>query len=221
MCEAVDPPILTHFATLKDPRQHAKVLYPLVELLLLQGNRISKQSQELGEVGIIPAGALELAAQRAFGGFFLHDIQCHVAQHREVVWAVAQSVPVLVFIHHDIEPPVQPVFDPPVLADDLVEAFAGQCCAEQIIGGFGGGFGGGFADADHLADGAEAGPVMILLQPTDIGRDGSGTRLDAAVIGINRRLSRGGLACRVVEVGADVIMKGALVALQRQDIVAA
>ena len=35
MCEAVDPPILTHFATLKDPRQHAKVLYPLVELLLL------------------------------------------------------------------------------------------------------------------------------------------------------------------------------------------
>ncbi len=34
MCEAEDPPILTHFATLKDPRQHAKVLYPLVELLL-------------------------------------------------------------------------------------------------------------------------------------------------------------------------------------------
>src|SRR5580658_10030558 len=35
MCEAVDPPILTHFDTLKDPRQHAKVLYPLVEILLL------------------------------------------------------------------------------------------------------------------------------------------------------------------------------------------
>src|SRR5258708_9783068 len=27
--------ILTHFAGLKDPRQHAKVLYPLVEILLL------------------------------------------------------------------------------------------------------------------------------------------------------------------------------------------
>ena len=27
--------ILTHFATLEDPRQHAKVLYPLVEILLL------------------------------------------------------------------------------------------------------------------------------------------------------------------------------------------
>jgi len=41
---------------------------------------------------------------------------------------------VLIFIHDDIEPPVQPVFDPPVLAGDLVEAFAGQGCAEQIIG---------------------------------------------------------------------------------------
>ena len=84
-----------------------------------QGNRISKQSQELGEIGIVPAGALELAVQGAFGGFLLHAVQCDVPQHREVVWAVAQSVPVRVSIHHDIEPPVQPVFDPPVLADDL------------------------------------------------------------------------------------------------------
>ena len=29
------PSILTHFSTLEDPRQKAKVLYPLVEILLL------------------------------------------------------------------------------------------------------------------------------------------------------------------------------------------
>ena len=70
-----------------------------------QGNRMSKQGQELDEMGFVPPGALELATQGPFGGFFLHDIQCHVSQHREVVWAMTQSVPVLVFIHHDIAPP--------------------------------------------------------------------------------------------------------------------
>ena len=53
-----------------------------------QGNRISKQSEELVEIGIVPAGALERAAQGAFGEFFLHDVQCDVPQHRDVVWAV-------------------------------------------------------------------------------------------------------------------------------------
>jgi predicted transposase YbfD/YdcC len=35
MPRSVPPSILTHFAALEDPRQHAKVLYPLVEILLL------------------------------------------------------------------------------------------------------------------------------------------------------------------------------------------
>jgi predicted transposase YbfD/YdcC len=35
MSQPVHPPILSHFANLRDPRQHAKVLYPLPELLLL------------------------------------------------------------------------------------------------------------------------------------------------------------------------------------------
>jgi hypothetical protein len=35
MSQPVDRSILTHFATLNDPRQSAKVLYPLTEILLL------------------------------------------------------------------------------------------------------------------------------------------------------------------------------------------
>jgi predicted transposase YbfD/YdcC len=35
MSQAVHPSILSHFGAVKDPRQHAKVLYPLVEVLLL------------------------------------------------------------------------------------------------------------------------------------------------------------------------------------------
>jgi hypothetical protein len=39
--------------------------------------------------------------------------------------AVAQSGSVLIFVHDDIEPPVQPVLDAPVVAYHLVEAFGG------------------------------------------------------------------------------------------------
>src|SRR5271165_4384777 len=74
--------------------------------LNLQGNRISKQSQELGEICVIPSGAFELAAQGSFGGILLHHVQRHVSQHREVVWPVVQSAPVLILVHYDIEPPV-------------------------------------------------------------------------------------------------------------------
>jgi len=35
MSNAVPVALLDHFATLKDPRQHAKVLYPLPEIMLL------------------------------------------------------------------------------------------------------------------------------------------------------------------------------------------
>lgn len=35
MFPPVDRSILSHFAALKDPRHHAKVLYPLTEVLLL------------------------------------------------------------------------------------------------------------------------------------------------------------------------------------------
>ena len=56
----------------------------------------------------------------------LHDVDRHVAQDREIVGSVAQPGPVLILVHDDIQPPVQPVFDAPVLTDDLVEAFSGQ-----------------------------------------------------------------------------------------------
>src|SRR5208283_584010 len=74
--------------------------------LPLQGNRISKQGQELGEICVVPSGAFEFAAKGSFGGILLHHVQRHVSQHREVVWPVAQSAPVLILVHDDIEPPV-------------------------------------------------------------------------------------------------------------------
>src|SRR5208283_3422306 len=82
-----------------NPGQHTSACHA-------QGNRISKQGQELGEICVVPSGAFEFAAKGSFGGILLHHVQRHVSQHREVVWPVAQSAPVLILVHDDIEPPV-------------------------------------------------------------------------------------------------------------------
>ena len=91
----------------------------------IQGNRISEGSEEFGEIGIVPTGPLELAAQRGLRAILLHDVEGHVSQDRKIAWPFAQSGPVLILVHRDIQPPVQPVFHTPVLADDLVEACRG------------------------------------------------------------------------------------------------
>src|SRR5208337_5665384 len=78
----------------------------VLSVAAVQGNRISKQGQELGEICVVPSGAFEFAAQGSFGAILLHHVQRQVSQHREVVWPVVQSAPVLILVHYDIEPPV-------------------------------------------------------------------------------------------------------------------
>jgi hypothetical protein len=144
-----------------------------------------------------------------------------VPQDGEILWSVAHAGSVLVLIHHDIKPPVQLIFNAPMLADHVVEALGGQRCAEQVIGRLSGGLGRGFADAGDLADGGQARPMVDLLQPVDLARDQGRAGFDAAVIGINGLRTRRRLVRRIVEECADVLMQRALVALQRQDVVAA
>jgi len=91
-----------------------------------QGNRISEWFQEPGEVTVVSACAHELATQRSFGGVLLHDVQRHVAQHGQIVWAVVETGSVLILVHGDIKPPMQSVFDTPVETDDLIAALGRQ-----------------------------------------------------------------------------------------------
>ena len=111
-----------------------------------------------------------------------------MAENREIVGSVFQTTPVLILVHDDIEPPVQPIFDAPMRANDFVEAFGRQRRAEQIIGGLGCCFAGDFADALDLADSGQAGPLMVFDQPRDVGGDRGGAGFDAAMIGLDDRL---------------------------------
>jgi hypothetical protein len=68
-----------------------------------QGNRTSKQCQQRGKIGIDASGPFELSAQGHLGGFLWDNVQRHVTQDGEVIWAVAPSGPVPIFIYHDVE----------------------------------------------------------------------------------------------------------------------
>ena len=93
----------------------------------------------------------------------------------------------------DVEHPVEAVFDAPVVAGVLVQALGRDGFGEEIVGGlcrrrasvdaF------GFARAANGADGFQAGPAMDVLQPIHIVANDGASGLDAAMIGLDRRLA--------------------------------
>ena len=91
------------------------------------------------------------------------------AEDGEVVGAIIQAISGIVFVHDDVEAPVQGVLDRPMRAGDMAEPLGRQRRAEQVVGGLGGHLGTGFAGSDHLADSVQAGPVVDLLQPSNVG----------------------------------------------------
>lgn len=143
-----------------------------------------------------------------------------MTENREIFGTISQSGSVLILVHHDIEPPVQLIFDAPVRSDDRIQPVRRERRAEQVVGHFGGGFGRGFAHALDLADCLQAGPPMAVLQPLDLGRNRRRARLDPAMIAVDRRLCRADRACRIIEKPHDVVVQRGLVALQRQRVIA-
>ena len=113
-----------------------------------------------------------------------------MSEHSEVVRTVAQSSSVLILVHDHIQAPVQPVFNAPVLADNGVESFWRQSRAEQVVGGLGGDFFRRFAYPNHLADGLQAGPLMLFLKPVNVGRNRRRAGLDSAVVALHPGSSR-------------------------------
>ena len=49
------------------------------------------------------------------------DIEGHVAEHCEIVWAVVHAGSVPILVHDDTEGPVQLVLDDPMRAQDLIQ----------------------------------------------------------------------------------------------------
>src|SRR5262249_10135855 len=189
---------------------------------LRQGNRISKLSDKLGQVFVIPACELELSTQGRLGVVLSHDIESHVAQDGEIVGSIVEAISGLILVHNDVEAPMEPIFDAPMGTHYIREALGGQGCAEKVIGCLSRGLGGEFTDADDFADGRQSGPLMPLLEPSDIGRDEGDAGFDPTVIAIDRLIGGGGCSLKlwVVEELFDIGMQRALVAFERQGVIA-
>jgi DDE_Tnp_1-associated len=80
MATPVSAPLLEHFAALSDPRQHAKVLYPLPEILLLVFSATIAGADDFVETTLW--GTEHLAFLRRFyryaNGIPSHDTLCDV-----------------------------------------------------------------------------------------------------------------------------------------------
>ena len=80
----------------------------------VQGNRTSNQRDEPGQIGVVPAGPLELPPSGPLGCVLLQDVESHVPKHRHVLGPMTETCPALILVHHDIEAQVQAVLNPPV-----------------------------------------------------------------------------------------------------------
>ena len=131
------------------------------------------------------------------------------------------SVSALVLVHGDVEDPVEGVFDPPMMSGDLVETFGGKLRAEEIVYALAGGLVADLTAALDLADGRQAWPVVLVLEPSDIARERGATDLDAAMAGIDLAVDAVALDLRIVEEQGDIGVQGGLISLEGEQVVAA
>ena len=103
-----------------------------------------------------------------------------MAQHGEILRSIVHTVSGPIFLHDNIKAPVEAIFHTPVRPGDRIEALGRERLAEQVVGGFAGGLIGGLADPGDLCDRLQAWPLMLFLQPIDMGRDDGGAGFNAA-----------------------------------------
>jgi len=102
------------------------------------------------------------------------------------------------------------VLDAPVAADGGVEALGRERRAEQVIAGVRAGSAIDLAARGDLADGREARPVVILLEPGDVGRQAGGSDLDPAMALVGLR-GAGQRGLGIVEKAPHVIVQRLLI----------
>lgn len=76
--------------------------------------------QYLGEVVIIPSGLKLLGVNTAFGSFLLFEqIERHVSQNSHVFGSVIFMNTIVVFIHCNIQNPMEFIFNGPMSANNM------------------------------------------------------------------------------------------------------
>lgn len=110
--------------------------------------RIGGLDEELGQEGVVPSGAFELAFHRAVGGFEPGEVECQASPRSEVLGAVVFSVPGVDLVHGDVEH---------------------EGPTEQVKGGLGGGLAGDLSARVSLPMAARPGQRCWMSQAMSLG----------------------------------------------------
>src|SRR5271165_6195715 len=112
----------------------------------------------------------------------------HVLDGGEIGWRVIGSDPALVVTEDHVHDPMKAVLNCPVAAHDWPEESRHHDHRGDIKPCLLLGFSADLAAAFDHHDSVQTRPVVALLQPFDVGDDGGGSGLDAAMVAIDRRI---------------------------------
>ena len=119
------------------------------------------------------------------------EVHCHVLDDGHILGSESGSEPCEVVVEDDIENPMEPVFDAPVVADGLGEGLGVEFCRGYVVASFrlnlATALGGGLDHADHGQSGefAFVGKAAVGEEPIDLMADAMVALLQTAVIGID------------------------------------
>src|SRR5205807_7897317 len=178
---------------------------------------LSHVTEEIEEESVVPSCALELGSQGDFCvGMSAGDIEGEAPQDGEVGWGIVLSIARQVLVEHDIERPMQAIFDGPVCAHDAHDILGAVVLAHQEVA----------LDgivraplARNPGDGSEPGKVVLLRHVCD-GCDDGRTSLLAPMCSVHGSGGFLALARRCADRGFGVLQQSSLVLLHRQHIVA-
>jgi len=85
------------------------------------------------EKGIVPGGALDLAAYGCAIGVGSKDVEGEPTQNGEVLGRIVLSRAIAIFGKMDVEHPMESVFDTPVDAGDVEQSLGGDIFGQQIM----------------------------------------------------------------------------------------
>ena len=149
----------------------------------------SELGEEAAEELVVPPCSLELTLYRALGALQPSQVQDQPTKQADIFRPLVFPIALAVLVHCHVQDPVQSILDTPLRPCDLDEARCRKRCAQQILRRFCAGLTLGFTRPDHLPDCRQPRPRMLVLRLADVGAYLAGAGLDAAVIGIDLRVS--------------------------------
>jgi hypothetical protein len=96
-------------------------------------SHLNSCGEYLEKLILVPSGLKLFGMDATFGSYFLFEqVESNIAKDGKIFRSLVFSYSAMIFIHGDIQDPMKLIFDTPVFANSIKNAFsiAGQTCDE-------------------------------------------------------------------------------------------